>query len=74
MAVTQTDIDALNAAIKKGVRSVTVGGQTVIYNTTESLIKARNDMQAQLNAQNAVTTGKRRPKQTYLYQNGRGYE
>lgn len=73
MAVTQLDIDALNAAIKKGVRSVTVGGQTVIYNTTESLIKARNDMQAQLNAQNAVTTGKRRPKQTYLYQNGRGY-
>lgn len=74
MAVTQSDVDALNAAIKKGVRSVTIGGQTVIYNTTESLIKARNDMQAQLNAQNAQATGKRRPKQTYLYHAGRGYD
>jgi hypothetical protein len=73
MAVTQADIDNLNAAIAKGVRSVTVGGQTVIYNTSESMIKARNDLQTQLNAQNAQTTGKRRPKQTLLYQSGRGY-
>ena len=72
-AVTQQDIDNLNAAIAKGVRSVTIGGQTVIYNTTESLIRARNDMQAQFNAQNAQTTGKRRPKQTYLVHAGRGY-
>jgi hypothetical protein len=73
MAVTQSDIDKLNAAIASGTRSVTIGGQTVIYNTTESLIKARNDMQTQLNAQNAATTGKRRPKQSLLYQSGRGY-
>lgn len=73
MAVTQQDLDALNAAIAAGVRSVTIGGITTIYNTTESLIKARNDLQAQLNAQNAQTTGKRRPKQSYLYQSGRGY-
>jgi|GEM_PF-4940722 len=33
-----------------GAQSVTLGGQTVIYNTTESLIKARNDLWAQLNA------------------------
>ena len=69
MAVTQQDIDRLNAAIAKGVRSVTIGGQTVIYNTTESLIKARDDMQRQLNAQ----AGQRRNKQTLLYQSGRGY-
>jgi len=69
MAVTQTDIDNLNAAIASGTRSVTIGGQTVIYNTTESLIKARDDMTKQLAKQN----GARRPKQTYLFQNGRGY-
>lgn len=70
MAVTQTDIDNLNTAIASGARSVTIGGQTVIYNTTESLIKARNDMQAQMNKQNQVN---RRKKQTYLFQSGRGY-
>jgi hypothetical protein len=73
MAVTQQDIDNLNAAIAKGVRSVTIGGQTVIYNTTESLMKARNDMQTQLNAQNAQGTT-RRKKQTQLFQSGRGFE
>jgi len=71
--VTQSDIDSLNRAIASGTRSVTIGGQTVVYNTTESLIKARNDMQTQLNAQNAQTTGKRRSKQTLLFQSGRGF-
>jgi hypothetical protein len=74
MAVTQADIDALNNAIKAGVRSVTIGGQTVIYNTTESLIKARNDMQTTLNAQNAQAAGTRRHKQMVLVQSSRGYE
>lgn len=67
MAVTQTDIDNLNAAISRGVRSVTIGGKTVIYNTTESLIKARDDMRRELRAQ------QRRNKQSLLFQNGRGY-
>lgn len=69
MAVSQTDIDNLNAAIARGARSVTIGGQTVIFNTTESLIRARDDMQKQLNAQSGV----RRPRQSYLVQTGRGY-
>lgn len=73
MAVTQQDLDKLNAAIAAGVRSVTNGGQTVIYNTTESLIQARDDMQKQLTAQNAQASGKRRRKQTYLVQSDRGY-
>lgn len=67
--VTQADIDNLNAAIASGARSVTVGGQTLTYNTTASLIQARNDLQAQLAAQN----GQRRSKQSYAYQAGRGY-
>lgn len=69
MAVTQSDIDNLNTAIASGTRSVTIGGQTVIYGTPESLIKARNDLQAQLNKQSGV----RRKKQSYLFHAGRGY-
>ena len=74
MAVTQQDLDNLNSAIAKGVRSVTIGGQTVIYNTTESLIKARDDLSKQLTAQQAQITGRRRPKQSFLVQTGRGYD
>lgn len=69
--VTQLDIDNLNAAIASGARSATIGGQTITYNTTASLIIARDDMIKQLNAQSAT---KRRSKQTYLFQNGRGYD
>jgi hypothetical protein len=73
MAVTQADIDNLNAAIAAGVRSVTIGGQTVIYGTPESLIAARDDLQKQLLAQNAQAKP-RRNKQTRLYHAGRGYD
>ena len=72
---TQAEIDALkegiaslNAAIASGARSVTLRGQTITYNTTASLIQARNDLQGQLNGLTVV--GRRR--QTYLYQSGRG--
>lgn len=68
MAVSQADLDNLNAAIASGVRSTTLGGQTVIFNTTESLIKARNDLANQLAAQSAS-----RPRQNYAYYGGRDY-
>lgn len=71
MAVTQADIDNLNAAIASGARSVTLGGQTLIYNTTESLIKARDDMAKQLAAQTAAA---QRPRQSYAFYAGRGYD
>lgn len=71
MAVTQTDIDNLNAAIASGTRSVTLGGQTITYNTTASLIAARDDLVKQLQALNRTT---RRYRQTLAYQNGRGYD
>lgn len=73
MAVTQQDIDALNAAIASGERQVVIGGESVTYNTTDSLIRARNDLTAQLNAATARTEGRRRPKQTVLVYQGRGY-
>lgn len=70
MAVTQQDIDNLNAAIASGARSVTLGGQTIIYNTTESLIKARDDMLKQLPLEPGL---QRRPRQSYAYYGGRDY-
>lgn len=73
MAVTQADIDNLNAAIAAGVRSVSIGGQTVIYGTPESLIKSRDDMQKQLLAQTAQSQP-RRHKQIRLVHAGRGYD
>lgn len=71
MAVTQADIDNLNAAIASGVRSTTLGGQTVIFNTGESLIKMRDDLVKQLAAQSETTP---RPRQSYAFYAGRGYD
>ena len=73
MAVTQAQVDALNAAIASGTRSVTLGAQTITYNTIASLIQARDDLLKQLQAQEAATAGKRRSKQMLLFQADRGY-
>ena len=70
MAVTQADIDNLNAAIASGTRQVMIGGQTVLYQTTESLIKARDDMKTELKAQSAT---QKRSRQMLAYQSSRGY-
>lgn len=67
--VTQADIDNLNAAIASGTRQVTIGGQTVLYQTTESLIKARDTLASDL----ARSTGTKRSRQTSAYYAGRGY-
>ena len=74
MAVSQADIDALNAAIASGTRQVTIGGQTILYQTTESLIKARDDLAKQLRDQVDSAAGKKRSRQTLAYYAGRGYD
>ncbi len=71
MAVTQADVDALNQAIADGVRSVTVGGQTTIYNTTDSLIRARDDMRREVALIEQRTI--RRSRRTLWTFGGRGY-
>ncbi len=71
MAVSQSDIDNLNAAIASGTRSVTLGGQTVTYGTIDALIKARNDLQKQLKA--AETPAVTRSRQSYAVYAGREY-
>ena len=67
-------VDALNGMITDGVRQVTLGDQTITYNTTDSLIRARDDAKDQLTAMlqaTAATGGAAR--QTQLVYNGRGY-
>lgn len=72
MAYTQDDVDALEVAIKSGERQVSIGGQSVTYQTIDSLIKARND------AVNELARARRRAnpqtKQTYIHYGGRGYD
>lgn len=54
MAVTQADIDALNAAIAQGERQVMIGAKQITYRSISELIAARNDLQNQLVVQTAA--------------------
>lgn len=82
MAVTQPEIDAqaaavaaLNVAIDDGVRQVTIRGQTTTYNTTDSLIRARDDAQRRLAAMRAeLAEAAPPPRMRLLYHAGRGYD
>jgi hypothetical protein len=69
MAITQADIDALNAAIATGERQVTLGSQQITYRSIGELIAARDDLTRQLSKQTVVES----PKLTKLYYKGRGY-
>ena len=70
MPVTQADIDALNAAIASGEKQVALGAQQVTYRSIDELIRARNTLQAELDAQSSTAV---KSRQTLLYQKGRGY-
>lgn len=70
MAVTQADIDALNAAIASGERQVALGAQQITYRSINELKAARDDLQAQLDAQ---TNPVRHSRHTLLSHGGRGY-
>lgn len=65
MAVTQEDIDALNKALSRGEKLVRMGDKWVEYRSPEQLIKARDDLQRQLNI--------KRTRVVYHTQSSRGY-
>lgn len=71
MAVTQSDIDALTAAIASGERQVTIGSQSVTYRSIDDLIKARDTLMRDLATQEGTSA---RPRHTRLYYAGRGYD
>lgn len=74
MPVLQSDIDALTEAIATGERMVRKGDKVVEYRSVDELIKARNLLQAQFDAEESSVPGAQpRPRQTRLYHGGRGY-
>lgn len=74
MAVTQEQIDAMNQAIADGVRQVTLpNGQSTTYNTSASLIQARDDLVRQLAREQRQAGGQRRNKRRLLTYVGREY-
>lgn len=48
MAWTQTELDALNAAIASGVTTVSHNGKTVTYRSLAEMMALRNRMQAEI--------------------------
>ena len=51
MAFTQSQLDALEAAIATGTLEVRVGDKLIRYQTTTDMIKARDLLRDQLNGQ-----------------------
>jgi hypothetical protein len=69
MAVSQSDIDALNAALKNGERVVKSDGVLVEYRSVDDIIRARDSLVGQM----AAESGQARPKQTIMVHGGRGF-
>lgn len=66
-------VAALNQMIADGVRQVTIGEQTITYNTTDSLMRARDDAQSLLNTMEAGAAARRVATRSQLFYAGRGY-
>ncbi|MFH1493750.1 MAG: hypothetical protein ABIG70_03015 [Pseudomonadota bacterium] len=73
MPVSQSQIDSLNAAISLGERVVRKGDRMIEYRSVAEMIRARDDLVAQMAAETVASGGRPRPRQTKLYQSGRGF-
>lgn len=74
MAHTQTDLDAIKAAIASGEQSVEVAGRKVMYRTIDDLRKARDDIAAELaSAATVSTSAVRRGSYQVRFATARGY-
>lgn len=69
MAVSQSDIDALNQALKNGERVVRSDGVMVEYRSVKEIIDARDSLVAQMAAESTIS----RPRQTIIVHGGRGF-
>lgn len=73
MAFTQTDLDAVNAAVASGELSVEVAGRRIIYRSVDDLIKARNLITSELaSAASAGTSSVRRGSYSVRFSTARG--
>jgi hypothetical protein len=73
MSITQSDIDAMNEALASGERMVRHGDKTVEYRSIDELIRARDQLQALLDAAAGKPSGPL-SRQTRLYHAGRGFD
>lgn len=74
MAVSQSDIDALTAAIANGERSVRFAdGRQVEYHKPGEIIAARAALLAIKAHEDAAASGKPRVRAIKLYHGGRGF-
>lgn len=73
MPVSQDDVNALNAAIAAGERTVRYRDRTIEYRSVGELIAARNDLRNELAEQEQAGSGAARPRHSYLTQMGRGF-
>lgn len=74
MAFTQTDLDAVNAAVASGELKIEVAGRMVMYRSIDELIKARDLIQAELAATaTAGTSAVRRGSYTVRFSTARGF-
>lgn len=55
MALTQADLDALDLAIASGELTVSYSGRTVTYQSTQSLLRARQHVASVLRAQTCTS-------------------
>ena len=72
MAFTQTDLDAVNAAVASGELKIEVAGRMVMYRSIDELIKARDIISAEL-AATASTSSVRRGFYTVRFSTARGF-
>lgn len=74
MAFTQSDLDAVNAAVASGELKIEVAGRMVMYRSIDELIKARDIISADLAATaTASTSGVRRGSYQVRFATGRGF-
>lgn len=55
MAWTQSDLDALETALKTGIRSVTYADRTVVYQTLTEMLQLRDAMKQSVAATAGTT-------------------
>lgn len=74
MAFTQTDLDAVNAAVASGELKIEVAGRMVMYRSIDELIKARDIISAELAATaTAGTSAVRRGSYAVRFSTARGF-
>ncbi len=56
MAWVQADLDALEKAIKAGVRSVSYGGDSVTYHSLDEMLRLRDAMRQSINVAAGTST------------------